>query len=286
MDREVRDLYAEYRRDEIDRRQFLAKLTAIAGGVAAAYALLPLLEGGAVRAAIVPADDTRLMTEPASFPGETGEIRGYLARPTGGGKLPGVIVVHENRGLNSHIEDVTRRIALAGFLTLAPDALSPMGGSPVDPEQAIEMIRKLNMDDTVKNFVAAAAYLKTHPQSTGKVGVVGFCWGGAMANLLAVHSPDIVAAVPYYGRPPEAEDVGKIKASLLLHYAGNDERINKDIPAFKEALNKNNVDFQLYMYEGAEHAFNNDTNPERYNKEAAELAWTRTMDFLNRKLKG
>ncbi len=286
MDREARDLYDKYRGNEIDRRQFLEKLAAIAGGVAAAYALLPLLENDMARAAIVPADDTRLMTEPTTFKGETGEIRGYLVRPIGKGKLPGVVVIHENRGLNPHIEDVTRRIALAGFLALAPDALSPMGGSPPDPEKAIDMIKNLDMGKTVKNFVAAAAYLKTHPQSTGKVGVVGFCWGGAMANLLAVHSPDIVAAVPYYGRPPQTEDVAKIKASLLLHYAGNDERINKDIPAFKEALTKNNIDYRMYMYEGAEHAFNNDTNSERYNKEAAELAWTRTIDFLNKKLKG
>jgi carboxymethylenebutenolidase len=197
-----------------------------------------------------------------------------------------VVVVHENRGLNSHIEDVARRIALAGFLALAPDALSLVGGTPADQEQAIGMIKSLNMDETVKNFAAAAAYLKTNPQSTGKVGVVGFCWGGAVANLMAVRSSDIIAAVPYYGKPPQPAEVGKIKASLLLHYAGNDERINQDIPAFKEALTSNHIDFQMFMYEGAEHAFNNDTSPERYNKAAAELAWGRTIDFLNRKLKG
>jgi len=286
MDREVGELFASYRENEINRRQFLEKLAAITGGVAAAYALLPLLEGNIAKATIVAADDIRLATEPVTYKGVAGEIRGYLARPNDAGKLPGVVVVHENRGLNTHIEDVTRRIALAGFLAMAPDALSREGGSPVDPEQAIAMIKNLNMDETVKNFAAAAAYLKTHPRSTGKVGVVGFCWGGAMANLMAVRSPDIIAAVPYYGKPPQPEDVGKIKASLLLHYAGNDERINKDIPAFKEALTKNKIDFQIYMYEGAEHAFNNDTNRERYNKEAAELAWTRTIEFLNKKLKG
>lgn len=286
MDREVRELYARYRGDEINRRQFLEKLAIIAGGVAAAYALLPLLESDVAQAAIVAADDIRLMTEPVSYKGATGEMRGYLARQNDAGKLPGVVVVHENRGLNTHIEDVTRRLALAGFLAFAPDALTREGGSPADPEQAIAMIKNLNMDETVKNFAAAAAYLKTHPRSTGKVGVVGFCWGGAMANLMAVHSPDIIAAVPYYGKPPQPEDVAKIKASLLLHYAGNDERINKDIPAFQEALTKNKIDFQIHMYEGAEHAFNNDTNRERYNKEAAELAWSRTIEFLNKKLKG
>lgn len=286
MNREVRELYASYQGKEITRRQFMEKLAALAGGVAAAYALLPLLESEPARAAEVAADDIRLTTEPVSYPGATGEMRGYLARPKDVGKMPGVVVIHENRGLNSHIEDVTRRIALAGFLAFAPDALSQVGGTPVDPEQAIAKIKGLNMDETVKNFVAAAAYLKTHPKSTGKVGVVGFCWGGAMANSMAVHSADIVAAVPYYGKPPQPEDVGRIKASLLLHYAGNDERINKDIPEFKKALEKHRIDYQLFMYEGAEHAFNNDTNPERYNREAAELAWRRTIDFLNKKLKG
>lgn len=286
MEHEVRDLFARYRSNEIDRRQFLEKLAALAGGVAAAYALLPMLEGDAAWAAMVADDDSRLATEPASYQGAAGEMRGYLARPNETGALPGVVVVHENRGLNSHIEDVTRRIALAGFLAFAPDALSRQGGSPADPDQAIAMIKNLDMAETVKNFTAAAAYLKTHPRCTGKVGVVGFCWGGAMANQMAVHSPDILAAVPYYGKPPQPQDVAKIKASLLLHYAGNDERINADIPAFKEALTKNNVDFRLYIYQGAEHAFNNDTNPERYNKEAADLAWTRTIDFLQQKLKG
>ncbi len=285
VDRNVRDLYDKYRRHEISRRQFLERLAIVAGGVAAAYAMLPLLENNLAYGGVVAVDDCRLATEQVKYPGENGEIHGYLARPKDAARLPGVVVIHENRGLNSHIEDVARRIALAGFLAVAPDALSPLGGSPADPEKAIGMIKSLPMDETIKNFAAAAAYLKTHPQSTGKVGVVGFCWGGAMANLLAVHSADIIAAVPYYGKPPQAGDVAKIKASLLLHYAGLDERINKDIPEFKAALEKNKIDFELYMYEGANHAFNNDTNSERYHKEAAELAWTRTIEFLNRRLR-
>lgn len=285
VEQDVKELFAKYRKNEISRRQFLEKLAVLAGGVAAAYALLPLLEGENARAAIVAEDDARLEAARVAFPGVKGAMQGYLARPKDRGKLPGVVVVHENRGLNSHIEDVTRRLALAGFLALAPDALSLVGGTPPDQEQAIGMIKSLNMDETVRNFASAAAYLKTHPQSTGKVGVVGFCWGGAVANLLAVSSADIIAAVPYYGKPPQPRDVAKIKASLLLHYAGNDERINQEIPAFKAALSKNHIDFQMYMYEGAEHAFNNDTNSERYNKEAAELAWSRTIEFLNRKLK-
>lgn len=283
----AKDLYDKYSNNEIDRRQFMERLAIVAGGVVAAYAMLPLLEGNAVYAGTVAAEDVaRLVTEQVKYPAGNGEMTGYMARPKEGGKLPGIVVIHENRGLNDHIEDVTRRIALAGYLAIAPDALSTMGGSPTDPEKAIGMIKNLKMDETIKNFAAAAAYLKTHPQSTGKVGVVGFCWGGAMANLLAVHSTDIFAAVSYYGKPPQAEEVAKIKTPLLLHYAGQDDRINKDIPEFQAALTKNNIDFLLYMYEGAEHAFNNDTNPERYHKEAADLAWARTIEFFNRKLKG
>jgi carboxymethylenebutenolidase len=186
--------------------------------------------------------------------------------------------------LNAHIADVTRRIALEGFVALVPDALSLVGGTPPEESKAIELIGKLDMPSTIKNFVAAVQYLKTNPMTTGKVGVVGFCWGGAMANQMAVQSPDVQAAVPYYGRQPAAEDVPKIKASLLLHYAGNDEGINKGITAYEAALKKASIDYKLFMYEGAQHAFNNDTSP-RYNKEAADLAWTRTIAFLREKLK-
>ncbi len=286
VDKKARELFDSYSHKEIDRREFLARLAAVVGGVAAAYAVLPLLENGTALAEIVPADDPRLVGERVTFPAGIGEMAGYLARPKGGAKLPGILVVHENKGLNGHIEDVARRFALEGFLALAPDALSAMGGSPADPDRAVGMINSLNMAETIKNFTAAAAYLKTHPQSTGKVGVVGFCWGGAVANILAVQSTDIAAAVPYYGKQPPTEDVAKIKIPLLLHYAGLDERINKGIPELKEALIKNGVEHELYMYEGAEHAFNNDTNTGRYNKKAADLAWQRTIEFLTRKLKG
>ena len=285
VDRRATELYSQYRHEEIDRRQFLEKLASIAGGVAAAYALLPLLENGVAQAEIVAASDPRLVTQSVKFAAGAKQMAGYQAQPKDVAKMPAILVVHENRGLNPHIEDVARRFALAGFLALAPDALSGMGGSPDDPEKAIGMIKNLDMEATVRNFAAAAAYLKTHPQSTGKVGVVGFCWGGAVANSLAVQSTDIIAAVPYYGKQPPTEDVVKIKAALLLHYAGLDERINQGIPALKEALVKNGVEHELYMYPGTEHAFNNDTNPERYNKEAAELAWQRTVEFLTRKLK-
>jgi len=285
MNQKVIDLYEKYSHGSLDRRGFLKRLALIAGGTAAADALLPLLERNPVWAQITAKDDARLVVEYMKYPGEAVEIRANFVRPKGDAKLPGVVVIHENRGLNAHIEDVTRRIALEGFLALAPDALSPLGGTPEDSEKAPALIGQLDKERTTKNYLAAVKYLKTHPLSTGKVGVVGFCWGGAMANQLAVHSPDVVAAVPYYGAVPAPEDVPKIKASLLLHYAGMDERINSGIPAFEEALKKASVNYKIYMYEGAQHAFNNDTTPARYNKEAAQLAWQRTISFLKEKLK-
>jgi carboxymethylenebutenolidase len=269
----------------LDRRDFLKTLAVVAGGTAAADALLPLLERNSAVAQVVAKDDARLIVESMKYPGETGEVKAYFVRPKGDAKLPGVVVIHENRGLNAHIEDVTRRVALEGFLAMAPDALSPLGGTPKDPEKAIALIGQLDREKTIKNYVAAVKYLKTHPLSTGKVGAVGFCWGGGMANQVAVHSPDVVAAVPYYGLAPAAEDVPKIRASLLLHYAGLDERINSGIPAFEAALKRASIDYKIYMYEGAQHAFNNDTNPARYNRDAAQLAWQRTISFLKQKLK-
>ena len=285
MDRNIINLYDEYTHELLDRREFLEKLTLLAGGTAAAYVLLALLENNDARAEVVPKDDPRLQTENIKYPGATGDVRAHFARPKGDEKLPGVVVIHENRGLNPHIEDVARRVALEGFIAIAPDALSPLGGTPEDPDKARELIGKLDGQSTMQNYVAAVRYLKTHPQSTGKVGCIGFCWGGAMANQVAVNSPDVLAVVPFYGRQPASEDIPKIKASLLLHYAGLDEAINKGIPAYEAALKKASVDYTIYIYEGAQHAFNNDTNAERYNKEAAQLAWQRTISFLNEKLK-
>lgn len=194
------------------------------------------------------------------------------------------MVIHENRGLNPHIEDITRRVALAGFLALAPDALSATGGTPTDETVMREQFGKLDSTATRENFVKAVEYLKNRPDSTGKVGCIGFCWGGAMANQLAIHAPDLKAAVPFYGRQPELADVPKIKASLQLHYGGLDERINAGIPAYEEALKKTGVPYELYIYEGAQHAFNNDTAPTRYNEAAAKLAWDRTITFLKKQL--
>ena len=285
MRQEVVHLHEKYSNGLLDRRDFLKRLALIAGSAAAADALLPLLGRDGALAQITAKDDARLISEYVKYAGETGEIRASFARPKGDAKLPGALVIHENRGLNAHIEDVTRRIALEGFLALAPDALSPLGGTPEDAEKAPALIGQLDKEKTTKNYLAAVKYLKTHPLSTGKVGVVGFCWGGAMANQVAVHSPDVVAAVPYYGAAPASEEVPKIKASLLLHYAGIDERINAGIPAFEAALKKASVDYKLYMYEGAQHAFNNDMAPTRYNKDAAQLAWQRTLSFLKERLK-
>ena len=243
---------------------------------------MPLIENK--YAQFVPKEDDRLYVENIKYPGETGDILAHFARPKGDMKLPGVVVIHENRGLNPHTEDIVRRIALEGFLAVAPNALSPLRGTPEDVDEARSLMQKLDSQATIKNFVAAVKYLKTHPQSTGKVGCTGFCWGGGITNQVAVNSPDVKAAVPFYGRQPAPEDVPKIKASLLLHYAGLDERINEGIPAFETALKEASVDYKIFTYEGAGHAFFNDTGS-RYHEEAAKLAWERTIAFFKQKLK-
>jgi carboxymethylenebutenolidase len=228
--------------------------------------------------------DPRIKIEKIKISGETGELNAYLAKPAEGDKVPGVLVIHEIWGLVPHIEDVTRRFALEGFISLSPDALSSLGGTPDDIDEARKLMRQLDTQKTVGNYLAAVKYLKTHPQSTGKVGVTGFCWGGGLTNQVAVNSPDVQAAAPFYGRQPEAKDVPKIKASLLIHYAGDDERINAGIPEYEKALEEASVEYLQYIYEGAKHAFFNDTR-ERYNEEASKLAWKRTIDFFNEKLK-
>ena len=262
-----------------DRREFLKKTAAVAG----ASLLLNSFPTG-LFAEITKADDPRLLTEMIKYNGASGQMIAYMARPKGKKKYPAIVVIHENRGLQPHIKDVARRFALEGFVALAPDALSPQGGTPEKAEEIGPMFQKLDNEMTKKDFSAAVAYLKTNPQTTGKVGCTGFCWGGSMTNSVAVNTPDLDAAVPYYGGQPKAEDVAKIKAPMLLHYAGNDARINAGIPDFEAALKAAKVEYQLYMYEGAGHAFNNDSNPDRYNKEAAELAWGRTIEFFKKKL--
>jgi carboxymethylenebutenolidase len=285
MNQDIIDLYDEYTHAPLNRRVFLARLAKLAGGAAAAMALVPMLEANQARAALVAPNDARLETEDMLYPGATGSIKAYLARPKGAMKLPAVIVIHENRGLNAHIKDVTRRVALEGFLALAPDLLSPSGGTPANEDVAREMIGKLEAKQTVQNLVSAVTFLAKHPLGNSAVGAMGFCWGGGMVGDLAVNAPDLDAAVVYYGWQPQASDVPKIQAPLLLHYAGLDTRINEGIPAFEDALRKANKQYTLHLYEGANHAFNNDTSEARYNKQAAEQAWARTIAFLKEHLK-
>jgi carboxymethylenebutenolidase len=285
MKKEISLLYDEYKSGKSDRRAFVKKLSLITGSMASAMALVPLIEENGLADAPFQ-EDTNLVTEFIKYPASNCEMKAFLAYPKKGKKFPAVLVIHENRGLQPHIQDVTRRFAREGFLALAPDALTPSGGTPEnDQAKAVEMIRGLNYEETVKNFVAAVKYLKTNPKSTGKVGCTGFCWGGAMTNQVAVNAPDLNAAVPYYGKQPANGDVAKIKAPIMAHYAGNDPGINAGIQAFEDELKKQSKEYQIFMYEGASHAFNNDSNPERYNPEAAKLAWGRTIAFFKEKLK-
>jgi len=284
MDQRIIDLYDDYTHGGMNRRTFLDRLATLAGGVAAATALLPILQSNYAHAQIVKEDDPRITTEMVDIPGSPG-LKGYLAKPKAGGdKLPTVLVIHENRGLNPHIKDVTRRMATEGFIALGLDYLSPMGGTPADEDRGREMIGQLKQPDVIAYGKAAVAYLKGRPDGNGKVGAVGFCWGGGAVNNLAVNEPGLTAGVAYYGGQPKPEDVPKIQAALMLHYAGLDERINAGIPAYEAALKQAGKTYELHLYEGVNHAFNNDTGAARYNKEAADLAWGRTIAFLKKHL--
>jgi len=278
------EMNSNVEKSRIGRRDFIRKTIALAGGVSVVAGASA--SGFGIGGEGLPQPKTGIVADFVKYKGASGEMKAFEARPNREGKFPAVIVVHENRGLQPHIQEVTKRMAQEGFLALAPDGLSPQGGTPEnDDEKARTMITNLNRETTIKDFVAAVEYLKTHPRSTGKVGCTGFSWGGAMTNYVAVNSPDLLAAVPYYGSQPPAPEVTKIKASMLLHYAENDSRINMGIPQYEEALRKANVQFTTFIYPGTSHAFNNDTNPDRYNKEAATLAWKRTVDFFKEKLK-
>ena len=285
---EVLSLFDQYVHGLIDRRGFLDRVARFAiGGVTAAM-LLDTLNPRFAEAQQIAKDDRRLATSSVEYdsPKGTGKVRGYLALPAKrSGRLPGVLVVHENRGLNPHIEDVARRIALEQYVAFAPDALTPVGGYPGDEDKARELFAKLDQDEIRQDFAAAVPWLKARPQCTGKVGVVGFCYGGGIANLLATRIPALSAAVPFYGNQPAAEDVARIKAPLLIHYAEKDDRINAGIPAFESALKANHVSYEIFTYPGTQHGFNNDTTP-RYDKAAAALAWQRTMDFFKKNLRG
>lgn len=285
-DRRAVALYDRFTHGEMGRREFLDRLALLAGSAAGASALMSTLANDYARAAIVAPDDRRLAIETVSYDAPGGRVSGLLARPKGGEKRPGVVVVHENRGLNPHIEDVARRLALSGFLAFAVDLLSTSGGTPSDEDKAREMIGALDPAKTVADLAAAIPYLAAHAESNGSVGAVGFCWGGGMVNRLAVASDGLKAAVSYYGPTLAPGEAAEVKAPLLLHYAGLDERVNVGVPAFDKALKEAGKEYQIEFYEGADHAFNNDANPARYERKAAALAWDRTIAFLESHLGG
>ncbi|PWT99235.1 MAG: carboxymethylenebutenolidase [Bacteroidetes bacterium] len=280
MDQRIINLFDEYTHKPLSRQEFLGRLARLTGSTSAALAVLPMLEVNYTKAITVKENDEDIITEDITYPGDGIIVKGYIARPKKDGKYGGVIVIHENRGLNPHIQDVTRRVAKAGFIGLAPDALSPFGGTPANEDDARNLFSQLDTQKNLNNFLMAIDYLRTRKECNGKIGSVGFCWGGGMANDLAVNSAELKAAVAFYGRQPKAEDVPKIKARLQLHYGSLDERIDAGIPAYEDALRKAGTKYELYMYEGAQHAFHNDTAPTRYNEAAAKLAWARTIKLF------
>jgi carboxymethylenebutenolidase len=282
MKQKIIDLFDEYTHTALPRRIFFKRLVALAGSTTAATALLPLLENNYAKASLVDEENPQLSTEFLSYSSMGVDLKGYLAKPKGvSGELPAVIVIHENRGLNAHIQDVARRAALAGYVALAPDFLSPVGGTPENEDQAREMISALDSQETLGHLKATLAFLQNRPDTTSKIGCIGFCWGGGMANQLAVSAPDLGAAIAFYGSVPPAEAVPNIQSPLLLHYAGLDDRINQEIQAYEEALRKAGKDYTICMYSGVNHAFHNDTNEARYDADAAKLAWERTIAFLD-----
>lgn len=282
MDQKIINLYDEYTHSQVSRKDFMRKLAILAGSTALAMTILPMLENNYAAAADFNSDDVEV--ENIAYTGVDGEMKAVLAKPKGKKNLGCVLVIHENRGLNPHIIDVTKRVAAEGFLALGVDALSPLGGTPTDEDKGRELIGKLDPEKNLQNYLKALEYLRNRKDGNGKVGCVGFCWGGGMANKLAVNDPKLQAAVAYYGAQANVADVPKIKASLMLHYGGLDERINAGIPAYEQALKDNKIDYKIYIYEGVNHAFNNNTSPTRYNEAAAKLAWSRTIDLFKQKL--
>jgi carboxymethylenebutenolidase len=283
---ELLNLFDQYVHGGIDRRGFLERAAKFAvGGVTAGVLLEQLSPVFAMQQ--VKADDARVKGEYVSYPSPNGsdKTKGYLVKPANAsGRLPGVIVIHENRGLNPHIEDIARRIAVDNYIAFAPDALAPLGGYPGDEDKARDLFTKLDQQKTREDFVAAANWLKSRPDCTGKIGAVGFCYGGGIVNMLAARLPDLAAAVPFYGNQPSAEDAAKIKAPLLIHYAEHDDRINAGWPAFEAALKAHGVSYREFTYPGTQHGFNNDTTP-RYDADAAKLAWSRTIEFFGKHLR-
>jgi carboxymethylenebutenolidase len=284
---EVLKLFDGYVHGALDRREFLDRAAKFAVGGFTAAAMLESLRPNYAFAQQVGKDDARIKAEYVTYPSPqgSGTMRGYLARPANAsGKLPGILVIHENRGLNPYIEDVARRFAVANFVAFAPDALTPLGGYPGDEEKAVKLFATLDAAKRMEDLFTAAGYLKSRPECTGKIGAVGFCFGGGIVNALAVRIPDLAAAVPFYGAQPAAADVGKIKAPLMIHYAALDDRINAGWPAYEAALKANGIKYEMYMYPGTNHGFHNDTTP-RYDEAAAKLAWQRTVDFFNKNMR-
>jgi len=278
MNQEIINLFDEYTHKPLTRNDFMTRLAKLAGGTAAAIAILPLLEVNYANAMTIAEDDEDIITEDITYEGDGSTMKAYLAKPKKiSGKIGAVLVIHENRGLNPHIKDVTRRVAKAGFIALGVDALSPLGGTPANEDEARGLFAKLDAPKNINNFVKGFDYLRSIKECNGKTACVGFCWGGGLANQLAVSSPQLIAAVAYYGRQADTVDVPKIKASLMLHYGGLDERVNAGIPAYETALKAAGIKHEIFIYEGANHAFNNDTAPTRYNAEVAKLAWERTL---------
>lgn len=287
LSKEVFDLYDKYAHNKIDRREFVDRLKIYAVGGLTVPAILEYLLPNYEEKQQVRADDERLRIETIEYdsPKGGGKIKGQLSRPMNNQeKLPGIIVVHENRGLNPHIADVARRGALAGFITLAPDALSPLGGYPGNDDDGRALQRQRDRDEMLEDFIAAFEHLKSHDECTGKVGVVGFCFGGWISNMMAVRVPDLLASVPFYGGQPDAEEVPNINAPLLLHFAGNDQRVNAGWPDYARALQDNNKEYSAHLYPNVNHGFHNDTTP-RYDWDAANLAWDRTIRFFNDNLR-
>jgi carboxymethylenebutenolidase len=285
ISQDIIDLYDRFTHGALSRREFMEKLTGIAGGAAAATAILPLLQNNYAAAQIVPENDPRLKIETLQYEIGDAMMQGLLARPVAGGKRPGVVVIHENRGLNPHIRDVTRRFALEGFLAYGIDALTPEGGTPADEDKARDLIGTVPPDRAAARLAAGVAALARHPECNGKVGTVGYCWGGGMVNRIAVlNPPGLGAGVAYYGSQVPADQAARIQTPLLLQYAGIDERINAGIPAYRTALEAAKKDVEIHIYDGAQHAFNNDTNAARFNQAAADLALSRTLAFFRKHL--
>ena len=282
MDQRIINLFDEYTHAPLSRKEFMERLAKLAGGTA--LAALAALEPGYAAAATIAPENDDLEAEEVSWIGDGAAMRGYLVHPKGRQKRGAVVVIHENRGLTPHIKDVTRRVAQAGYLALGVDALSPLGGTPADEDKGRELIGQLDPVKNLNNYLKALAYLRARPDCNGRTGCVGFCWGGGLANQLAAHDPKLNAAVAYYGQQPKAEDVPPIKAAVLLHYGGLDERINAGIPGYEAALKAAGTPYELFVYEGVNHAFNNDTSPARYNAAAAQLAWERTLRLFKEKL--